>query len=84
VSDYGADIFTWSAVDLRFVRFDMSECPQPGGTGFQGCAIGEVAFGTAAATVPVPEPLSLALVLTGLAGAGFVGRRRRGLDGAGS
>jgi hypothetical protein len=73
---YAADVFTWSAVDLRYVRFDMSNCPQPGVGTFHACAIGEVAFGTAAA-VAVPEPLSLILVLSGLAGAGLVGRRRK-------
>jgi hypothetical protein len=25
--DYSADVFAWSATDLRYVRFDMSDCP---------------------------------------------------------
>lgn len=62
---YGAQVFSFAATTLRYVRFDMAECPQPGGN-FSSCAIGEVAFEAVAPLSPVPEPGSLALLGLGL------------------
>ena len=76
---YGAEVFSFAAADLQFVRFDMSECPQSQ-IGFIGCAIGEVAFrsaDTAASPTPVPEPGTLAMLGMGMLGVSFVMRRRR-------
>lgn len=41
--DYGATVFSWAPTDLRYVRFDMSDCPQPQTTSTYseyGCSIG--------------------------------------------
>lgn len=73
---YGADLYNWAATDLRYVRLDMSNCPQPNDGGFKACSIGEVAFNAApASTVPETSSLSLALMGVGLVGAGFLRRR---------
>ena len=71
-------MFGFDARSVRYVRFDMSECPQPSSTGeqFASCAIGEVAFGTVTSSGVVPEPGTYALVGTGLAALVAVGRRR--------
>jgi hypothetical protein len=61
---YPADVFRFAPVETRFLRLDMSGCPQGGGTSY--CAIGEVAFD--AVSVPEPAPLGLLGLGLGLAG----------------
>lgn len=74
--DYTADVFSWTAQDLRYVRFDMSDCPQPNVGSFDACAIGEVAFAsTNGIVVETPEPATALLLLSGLAGIAFARRR---------
>lgn len=76
---YGADVFRFASTNARYVRFDMSGCPQQLSTNFNGCSIGEVAFGGTGITSVVPEPGTWALMITGF---GFIGgalRRRRAL-----
>jgi hypothetical protein len=71
---YGADVFSFAAVNTRFIRFDMSNCPQEAST-FSACAIGEVAF-NAAADAEIPEPASAWLLALGVAGIAALRRRR--------
>lgn len=73
-ADYGADVFSFAATSFQFIRFNMSNCPQPNAQ-FNGCSIGEVAF-RSAAVPPVPVPAGLPLILTGLAGFGLLRRKR--------
>lgn len=72
VVNYAADVISFGgAVDARYVRFDMSNCPQPNGGSFAACAIGEVAFSVNS----IPEPSSM--VMLGLGLAALVGARFR-------
>jgi hypothetical protein len=72
--DYPAEIFAWGPTDMRYIRFDMSDCPQPNPGNFKACAIGEVAFASEVGVVP--EPATISLVALGLIGLGAVNRRR--------
>ncbi|HEY3114180.1 MAG TPA: PEP-CTERM sorting domain-containing protein [Gemmatimonadaceae bacterium] len=74
--DYPAEVFNFSSTNLRYIRFDMSECPQQPDAGFPSCAIGEVAFRAANVAV-VPEPAAYAMMLPGLIALGLAARRRR-------
>lgn len=75
---YLADVFGWAGQNLQFVRMDISGCPQTGiNGGIDFCAIGEVAFAAGQPQVPVPEPGTFLLMLSGLLGLGFVSYRRR-------
>lgn len=71
LADYLAEVFSVGAT-ARYVRFDMSRCPQSDPGTFPACAIGEVAFRSSA---DVPEPAMLGLLGLGLVG--LVGSRRR-------
>lgn len=71
---YGADLFNWQATNLRYVKLDMSGCPQPNGSGYEACGIGEVAFHAA---TPVPEASTWAMSSLGLALMGVAVARRR-------
>jgi len=73
---YLAEVFSFSSVSLRYVRFGMTGCPQDDPESFVGCAIGEVAFRQGTGTASVPEPGTLALLGLGLAGIGFAKRKK--------
>lgn len=77
-ANYGPQVFSFGATNARFVRFDMTNCPQPP-AGYESCSIGEVAFRTAA-TGAVPEPGTWAMMLLGFGGIGYSLRRRRKTD----
>ncbi len=73
LADYLADVFSFASTDLRYVRMDMSRCPQPVAGIYNACAIGEVAFNQVAA---VPVPAAGLLLLGALGGLGLMRRRR--------
>lgn len=72
--NYLADVFSFAAVNAQYVRFEMSNCPQPLPGSFQACAIGEVAFRTAGI---VPEPATWTLLIFGFGAVGGAMRRRK-------
>ena len=70
LQDYAADVFGFGRTFAQYIRLDMSECPQAGGT-FPSCSIGEVAFRQA----PIPEPGAATLFGVGFLVVGLVERR---------
>jgi hypothetical protein len=71
-ANYGADVFAFAIQTGRYVRFEMSRCPQADNPQlFDGCAIGEVAFRAA-----IPEPATWAMMIAGFGLVGGVARRR--------
>jgi len=74
--NYGAQVFALGALTTRYVRFEVSGCPQPNGNPLPVCGIGEVAFATTGAAATVPEPASATLMVLGLGALGMVLRRR--------
>ncbi|MCH8179603.1 MAG: PEP-CTERM sorting domain-containing protein [Proteobacteria bacterium] len=70
---YGADLYNWAPTALRYVRLDMSACPQDISDAYIGCAVGEVAFNAAS---NIPEPSTFALSLLGLAATAALRRRK--------
>jgi hypothetical protein len=74
VNSYGVDVFSFSSASTRYVRLDLSNCPQPNSEPGGGCGMGEVAVSAVTPAV-VSEPEILALL--GLALAGFAAVRRR-------
>ena len=73
---YLAQVFNFDVTASRYARLEMSGCPQSNST-FDACAIGEVAFRTAAVTAAVPEPATWAMMLLGFGAIGVSLRRRR-------
>jgi hypothetical protein len=75
---YGAEVFSLAETFLRYIRFDISGCPQPDGLASLACGIGEVAFRVADGDVSeVPIPGAIPLFLAGLAGLQLRTRRQR-------
>lgn len=75
--DYLADVFTFATSSFRYLRMDMSGCPQPVVGSFAACAIGEVAFSTAPDVAPVPVPAAGVLLFGAIGALGLLKRRRK-------
>jgi hypothetical protein len=75
LADYPAEVFAFAPTAFRFIRFDMSGCPQPDPGTFAGCAIGEVAFERVADATGAPAPAALGLFGLGLLGLAALRRR---------
>ena len=58
---YTAEVFDTVAANLRFVRFDMSKCPNESSS-YKVCSIGEVAF----RVTDVPAPSAIFFLILGL------------------
>lgn len=80
-ANYKANIYNWQSVALRYVKLEMSGCPQtqPASNILTVCGIGEVAF-NAAPTTAVPElnPIGMGALGLGLMALGLRRRRHQG------
>ncbi|WP_290902355.1 discoidin domain-containing protein [Aquabacterium sp.] len=77
-ANYKADIYNWQSVALRYVKLEMSGCPQtqPASNILTACGIGEVAF-NASPTTAVPELNPIGMGALGLGLMTLALRRRR-------
>lgn len=74
--NYGAQVFGLGDISARYIRFEISGCPQPDGDPLPVCGIGEVAFSLEEPVEPIPEPATLGIFGLGLAGLAFMRRKR--------
>jgi len=77
-ASYPAQVFSLTQTNARFVRLQVTG-PQIPNDGYNGISMGEIAFRTfaPAAVDPIPEPISAALLIPGLAAFGLIKRRKR-------
>jgi len=75
---YKADVYSWQSVALRYVKLELSGCPQtqPANNILISCGIGEVAF-NASPTLAVPEMNPAGMGVVGLGLMTLALRRRR-------
>ena len=74
LANYGATVFGLQTAAARFVRLEVSGCPQPNPGGFNGCGMGEIAFSTNSTnSTNIPTPA----LLPGLIGMGIAAFRKR-------
>lgn len=67
-TSYTAEVFSFDTITTRYLRFDMSDCPQQNST-FDACALGEVAFNSVERVArDVPEPSTLTILALGVIG----------------
>lgn len=78
VTDYLADVFAFSPVSARYVRFNITDSYDINGPEIANVGIGEVAFRTTALQTDVPEASTWAAggVLAALVGGQWLRRRR--------
>jgi hypothetical protein len=77
-NNYLPDVFSFATTSLRYIRLAMSGCPQAPDASFQSCSIGEVAFSSVGAEVPIPAALPLLGAALGALGV-FGWRKKRGV-----
>lgn len=75
---YAPDVFRFPERTARFVRVQLSGCPQPeGGAEFPSCSIGEIAF-RVESPAPVPAPAAAILFAPALGTAFLLRRQKKG------
>lgn len=74
--DYLAEVFNIQDSLARYVRLEVSDCPQPNLGIFPGCAIGEIAFSTRVDIPSQPEPATI-LGLLAVSGLGLGMKRKK-------
>lgn len=75
LADYSAEVFDIQDSLARYVRLEVSGCPQPDRGSFVGCGIGEIAFSTTDIP-PQPEPATI-LGLLAVSGLGLGMKRKK-------
>lgn len=76
LADYLADVFDIQDSLARYVRLEVSGCPQPNPGTFPGCGIGEIAFATRDDIPSQPEPATI-LGLLAVSGLGLGMKRKK-------